>query len=120
MNKPQIDYAVRRIDAVAGQKMQAYRNAQPKHPALTSNQKIDLIRKGKAKLKADVYCRTDLCEAFDYPDPNAAKRVAQERAYAKYCGKVKAHAEKLKDRVVLLDGEDATALIDEFITAEIK
>lgn len=113
LTKAQIEYASQRIHTIRNEKLIAYTASLPElpQPASTvpnydSDQKIDFIRKGKATLKKDIWYRTDLVEAFTYPDP---KRTAAEQK------KQNAYDKAVKVKTAALD--KFTAALDKKVTA---
>lgn len=114
MSKQQIDYASKRIHEIASDKIAKYASSMPAVPSLTDNEKIELIRSGKAKLKPDAKIFRDLGLCFAYPDKNEKKRIDRSIKIEQYSAKVNAAANIIKDRIVLIGDEAAVAAINDF------
>ncbi len=138
LTKAQIEYASQRIREIRSDKITTFTNALPKLPdapapitGYNSDEKMAFIRAGKATMKApdQVYYRTDLVEAFTYPErkrtPADIKKQAvydkacevRTAAISKYATALDKQVTTLQDKLHLGDSAATLALIDAFAAA---
>jgi hypothetical protein len=117
LTKAQIQYAANRIREIRNAKISAFTDSLPKTPyapsesiGYSAEQKVELIRQGKATLKKDVWYRTDLYEAFTYPEPK--RTAAEKKKHDAYEKAVKAKSVAIDKFVAALD-KKVTALEDQ-------
>lgn len=135
LTKAQIEYASTRIREIRCNKISAFTNALPKLPdapvvitGYSNDEKLHFIRAGKATMKApdQVYYRTDLVEAFTYPERKRTPAdIKKQAVYDKACEARTAAVHKftealdkevttLQDKLHLGDSAATLALIDAF------
>ena len=130
LTKAQIEYASERIRVIRNEKIGAYTETLPKipdaPPAITgysTDEKMAFILNGKAKLKnaSQIYYRTDLVEAFNYPERKRSpadikKQEAHDKAIAARSVLVNKFYKALDKKVTALQdklhlGDSAATLI---------
>lgn len=85
LTKTQADYAINRIATLTDQRIAKLRAATPFPTATAYNfkQKLEMIRKGQAKLKPNEHLAsyTDLVDAYEYPDSEYTEQLKAKKAY---------------------------------------
>lgn len=129
LTKQQIGYVTARIESLASQRVAKettrQAGAEPVKPVLKFEEKYELIRTGKAKLKpfSKLSKYTNLEDAYEYPtferSVSAYETVIKRRAdiEAKVKAKVDAEKQTLIDRVMLGDADEALDALKAFEAA---
>lgn len=117
MNKSQQEYARGRVRKILEmKKLEITAKHTKEAKSLTSEERANLLRSGKVKLRPDVTkieSYTDVTDVFDfskYAWPRAIDTAAVEKAMAP----LEAEATAIEDQIVLGDGSEALAAIERF------
>ena len=120
LTKTQLAHAISRVETARQTYVQRYvaeLGPEPEVIDYDSDGKIKMIRAGKAVMKKNVYYRTDLVDAFDYPVTDAMKEVqlqadAWQAKHDAIVDKAQAIEGQLVDELVMSpDGVSALARI---------
>lgn len=135
LTKAQIEYAADRIRVIRNEKVIAYSETLPKIPdappaivGYSNDEKMAFIHNGKANLRkaGEIYYRTDLVEAFTYPERKRSpadikKQEAHDKAVSARCAAVvkfnkilDKKVTALQDKLHLGDSAATLALIEAF------
>ncbi|WP_137924633.1 hypothetical protein [Cupriavidus sp. 2SB] len=129
LTKAQLAHACMRLNQAAEKRIaEAVPHIGPKPalPGISFAEQCDQIRTGKAKLRpqGELNSYTDLKDAYTYPAHDKAVTVAKkaiatwEAAHRKITERVHAERDRVLDKIMLSDAEDALAHIDAFSGAK--
>ena len=114
MNQEQRKYAIERVNGIRERKFgDALKRYTKEGKVLSDVEKVELVRSHKVSLKGEAYAYTDIKYAFDFSKferDSKTDAVALDKAKAQ----IIAAANRIKDKIMLGDAEEALALIEAF------
>lgn len=120
MNQKQREYAVSRVNGIEREKLNLLRReTTTPEVALSEENKVDLIRRGKVKLNPDKlseYSSHHVFNAFDF-SAHEKGAVFDEKSFNKGAALINSEGQRVKDEIMLGDAETAKKLVQEFAAA---